>query len=138
MTPIREVTFEFVQSITAELEPGHLYISTEFATAMHQCCCGCGNVVVTPLSPAFWTLIFDGETVSLDPSIGNWNFPCRSHYFIDRNRIAWAPRWSDKQIALGRAWAAARRETLLEHKEGQASKSPDRPLWNKVKKWFRR
>ncbi|MFC4855982.1 DUF6527 family protein [Actinophytocola glycyrrhizae] len=24
---------------------------------------------------------FNGETVSLSPSIGNWSFPCRSHYY---------------------------------------------------------
>src|SRR5258706_12338870 len=102
MTATHELTFEFVRSIPEDLKPSRLYISMEFATAMHQCCCGCGNVVVTPLSPAFWTLIFDGKTVSLDPSLGNWNFPCRSHYWIDRNRVVWAPRWSEKQIALGR------------------------------------
>ena len=32
----------------------------------------------------------DNGTVSLRPSIGNWQLPCRSHYFIVRNRVVWA------------------------------------------------
>ncbi|WP_417924835.1 DUF6527 family protein [Collimonas pratensis] len=26
-----------------------------------------------------WSLTYDGKTVSLDPSIGNWSLPCRAH-----------------------------------------------------------
>jgi hypothetical protein len=136
MIATRELTFEFVHSIPVDLEAGRLYISTEFATAMHQCCCGCGNIVVTPLSPAFWTLIFDGSTVSLNPSIGNWNFPCRSHYFIDRNRVAWVPRWSEKQIALSRASATARRDALFGHTNATASPSDRTSAWRRMKSWF--
>ena len=44
-----------------------------------------------------------GETISLDPSIGNWNFRCQSHYWIRRNRAIWAPRWSRKEIDAARA-----------------------------------
>ena len=33
-----------------------------------------------------------GERALLYPSIGNWQFPCRSHYWIRRNRIIWAGR----------------------------------------------
>jgi hypothetical protein len=36
-----------------------------------------------PISPADWQLAYDGDTVSLTPSIGNWGFPRRSHYWID-------------------------------------------------------
>ena len=43
-----------------------------------------------------------GASVSLDPSIGNWNFPCQSHYWIDRNRVRWAGRWTPEQIDRGR------------------------------------
>lgn len=51
---------------------------------------------MTPLTPADWKLTFDGETVSLYPSIGNWNFPCRSHYWLTKNRIEWAPGWEQE------------------------------------------
>ena len=30
---------------------------------------------------------YDGETVSLSPSIGNFQFPCKSHYWIRENRV---------------------------------------------------
>ena len=72
------------------IEEGILYISVEYCTAIHKCVCGCGNEVVTPLSPTDWEIIFDGKTVSLDPSIGNWNFDCKSHYWIIKNRIRFA------------------------------------------------
>jgi hypothetical protein len=54
---------------------------------------------VTPLSPIDWSLTFDGETITLDPSIGNWSFECKSHYFIRKNKVVWAKRFSDKEIA---------------------------------------
>ena len=33
--------------------------------------------------------MFDGRTISLNPSIGNWSYPCRSHYWIKGNRVVW-------------------------------------------------
>lgn len=92
----------FTPSIPRELEPGVLYISIDCATAIHVCCCGCGQEVVTPLTPTDWQMTFDGETVSLWPSIGNWNFECKSHYVIDRSRVYQAPPWSDRRIDQGR------------------------------------
>lgn len=78
---------EFVHYIPEKLHPGVLYVSVDYATTVHSCCCGCGMEVVTPLTPSDWKLIFDGETVSLSPSIGNWKFPCRSHYVVERGRV---------------------------------------------------
>jgi len=75
----------------------------KYATAIHRCCCGCGNEVVTPLSPVGWFLTFDGDSISLDPSIGNWNFPCRSHYWITRNKVRSASPWSERKIEASRA-----------------------------------
>lgn len=92
----------FVTHIPRVLERGVLYISIEYATAAHSCCCGCGEEVVTPLTPTDWQLIFDGETISLWPSIGNWSFACRSHYVIERSRVVEALPWSDKRIVSGR------------------------------------
>ena len=89
---------EFVRYIPEQLEEGVLYVSIEFATAVHKCFCGCGREVATPLAPTQWKLIFDGKTVSLDPSVGNWAYDCKSHYWIDQNRIIWARRWSEHEI----------------------------------------
>jgi hypothetical protein len=98
----RRLEHRFVQYIPRLLEPGVLYISIEFATAAHKCCCGCDEEVVTPLTPHDWHLTFDGETVSLWPSIGNWAYACQSHYIIKRNRVIAARPWNDDEITAGR------------------------------------
>lgn len=96
------IKHKFVEYIPIQLEQDILYISVEYKTAVHLCICGCGNKVVTPLTPTDWELRFDGKTVSLSPSIGNWNFKCKSHYFITRNSIRHARRWEDWEIEEGR------------------------------------
>ena len=92
----------FVRGIPETLDDGMIYISMEYRTAVHKCACGCGRNVITPLAPEQWRLIYDGK-VSLQPSIGNWSFPCRSHYWIRGNGVVWAEQWSDAQIAAARA-----------------------------------
>ena len=143
---------EFVEHIPTQLEDGTIYISVQFATAVHRCCCGCGNEVVTPLSPTDWTLIFDGDSVSLDPSIGNWGFACQSHYWIRRSRVKWAPRWSRDRIRAGRAADSTAKERYFGRDEatpedearesGGAPPGARRPierLWSKLKSsWFRK
>jgi hypothetical protein len=94
---------KFVDSFPDEIEDGVLYISIPFATAAHRCFCGCGNEVITPFSPTDWKLTFDGRTVSLDPSVGNWSFRCQSHYIIRNNSVLWAQQWTREQIEAGRA-----------------------------------
>lgn len=89
---------EFVKDIPERLEPGILYISIKYSTAVHSCCCGCGIEIVTPFTPTDWKMTFDGETISLHPSIGNWNEPCRSHYVIERGQVIEARPWSNRQI----------------------------------------
>src|SRR5438128_12441334 len=100
----------FVQHIPDGLEPGVLYISMEYATAAHSCCCGCGEQVVTPFTPTDWKMTFDGESISLWPSIGNWNFPCRSHYIIRSGQILGAEPWRDTQIERGRRYDKGRKQ----------------------------
>lgn len=97
------IEHEFVDRIPAERKERTLYVSIPFATAVHNCMCGCGAKIVTPLSPPQWKLTFDGDTVSLWPSIGNSGLACRSHYVIEGNKVHWAPTWTDNQIASGRA-----------------------------------
>ncbi len=88
----------FVKAVPRDLEPGVLYVSMEYGTVVHSCCCGCGFEVVTPLTPTDWRLTFDGESVSLWPSVGSWNLPCQSHYVIDNNRVREALQWSTVRI----------------------------------------
>jgi hypothetical protein len=92
------IAVEFVRLAPKELQEQTLYVSMEYASAVHKCFCGCGYKVVTPLSPAGWQLFFDGRTVTLTPSIGNWAFPCKSHYWIEGNRVRWAGQFSTAEI----------------------------------------
>ncbi len=99
---MKTLLHKFVEFIPEELEEEVIYITVQYRTAVHKCVCGCGNKVVTPLSPTDWKLIFDGKSISLSPSIGNWNFECRSHYWITNNVIHHASQWNEHQIDKGR------------------------------------
>ena len=92
----------FVEHIPDTIEPGVLYITMEYGTAAHSCCCGCGEEVVTPFTPTDWKMTFDGETVSIHPSIGSWSLACRSHYVIRNNCAIEAEPWTDEQIVAER------------------------------------
>lgn len=129
MSEITRLSHEFVDAIPEKVEPGKIYVSIEFATAVHSCACGCEIEVVTPLTPTDWKLIFDGETVSLSPSIGNWSFPCRSHYWIRRGEVQWAGEWTDEEIAAGRANDRIKKERQYdsEIREGRAAKTSKKP-----------
>ncbi len=81
------LTHQFVECIPSELADGVLYISITCSTAVHKCVCGCGNKVVTPITPADWQLSYNGDTVSLTPSIGNWGFPL-PFALLDRRRAS--------------------------------------------------
>lgn len=112
----RTLSHEFVEFVPEQLQEGVLYISTTYATAAHRCFCGCGREVVTPLSPTDWTLSFNGETVSLSPSIGNWSLPCRSHYWIEDNCIQWSGEMSQKAIDASRTRDRQLKAMYFEHR----------------------
>ncbi len=86
---IKELKPLDVKFIPEVLEEGILYVSHEYGTAVHLCCCGCGNQTVTPFFRGGWVLSERLGKVTLRPSIGNWAFPCRSHYWITENRVEW-------------------------------------------------
>jgi hypothetical protein len=94
---------EFVIHAPEKLEPNVLYISIQYSSAIHLCPCGCGNEIVTKISPARWRFTYDGENISLSPSIGNFSLECRSHYFIEKNKIIWARDWSEERVSRGRS-----------------------------------
>jgi hypothetical protein len=97
---MKTISFEFVEFIPEHLEDGVVYISPKCCTAVHKCCCGCQEEVVTPLSPVDWQLTFDGKTISFYPSIGNWGLKCQSHYWIRKNKIFWSEKWSETKIKM--------------------------------------
>lgn len=101
---------EFVDYIPDELVNGRLYVSIRFGTVAHLCACGCGEEVITPLGPSEWKVVYDGVSVSLTPSVGNWGFHCRSHYWIDRGEVRWARPFDDVEIEQVRRTNKARRD----------------------------
>lgn len=102
MNKVLTVQPKFVERIPEHFNAGVIYVSIQYGTVVHKCCCGCGEEVVTPLSPTDWRIIYDGEAISLMPSIGNWSLKCQSHYWVVQNRIVWALKWSAEQIQKGR------------------------------------
>ena len=93
----------FVDTLPDKLEDGILYVCVQYATSAHNCFCGCGREVVTPIHPTKWQMTFNGIGVSLYPSIGNWSLACKSHYWLRNGRVSWADTWSDDEIALARS-----------------------------------
>lgn len=138
MSRPQSVTHEYVEYIPENLQSGILYISLKYKTASHLCCCGCGNKVVTPLNSAKWDLTDHGKSVSLFPSVGNWSFPCKSHYWITRGQIKWAAVMSDRQINHIRKIDHADAELYALTKDPEsASNSIISQLWLWVKNWFK-
>jgi hypothetical protein len=131
----QRIEHKFVDDIPERPEAGILYVSMRYATALHLCCCGCKREVVTPLAPAQWRLTFDGESVSLHPSVGSWNLPCRSHYVINRGQVIEAPPWSNEEVAFGRARDRRARTAYYTSKERdlgsvtQGTSVPPRKSW---------
>jgi hypothetical protein len=125
------ILHEFVEFVPSELNEGTLYISIPYEIAVHLCACGCGIKVVTPISPPEWQLIWNGDTVSLTPSIGNWQFPCRSHYWIRRDEIRWAGPMTEEEIAEGRRRDA---EGLEDYFAGETAE-PDFPPIPSARPW---
>lgn len=139
---ISTVTPVFLEAIPDRLEEGILYICERYRTAAHKCCCGCGEEVITPLTAADWSVHKEGNTVSLIPSIGNWSFECKSHYWINRNQVMWAKTMSQNQIkkikAQDKSDKAAHIAAINEQKAQQASQpSLIAKLWLSLTRWWR-
>lgn len=92
----------FIDEIPEDLEDGILYVSEECRVALHNCACGCGEEVSTPLVHTEYRLSMEGGEASVWPSIGNHDFACKSHYVIKRGRILWAREMTRAAIEAGR------------------------------------
>ena len=82
-----------------DMEHGVIYVSIPFQLAIHLCACGtCRQQTVTPLNlfpedSRGWNYFVSGEQpdllVTLTPSIGNFQMPCKSHYYVTLGQIVW-------------------------------------------------
>lgn len=90
MERLTELSPRFVEFMPDALEHGVLYVSKKYGVAIHLCACGCGEKTVTPFgSPSGWTLEDVDGAVTLNPSVYNYQVPCRAHYFVRRNKVEW-------------------------------------------------
>jgi hypothetical protein len=153
---VKRVRFshKVVDSLPEPLQPNTLYVTADEDVAGHLCACGCGREVITPLSPTDWSISVDRRGASLEPSIGNWSFPCRSHYFIRSGAVAWAGDMSNKAVAQGRQRDKAVKRRYYE-RQGMplpranselatplpprpAPRAADKSLGQKLKAWWKR
>lgn len=145
MRKMAGVTLQEVEFIPERLEQGILYISRKYGTAIHLCCCGCGKEVVTPIGATDWSLKITGNNVTLYPSIGNWSFECRSHYWIRNSRVVWAEDMSQATIERGRDANLRRKAAFFA--EDNAQRHPPKKrvqgeasiishIWATIKRWF--
>lgn len=138
----KRLEHRFVENIPDRLEAGILYVSMEYATSAHSCCCGCGEEVVAPFTPTDWKMTFDGETISLRPSIGNWTLKCRSHYVIERGRVIEAAPWSDEQVAAERRRDRGAKERFYGHSPignvaaPTLTSKPTQSFWRWISDWL--
>ncbi|MBP8181274.1 MAG: hypothetical protein KAZ88_09800 [Acidimicrobiia bacterium] len=102
MSRVLHLRPQFVDLIPSQIDDGVIYVSIKYRTAAHNCCCGCGQKVVTPISPTDWQIGFDGVDVSVTPSVGNWSFACQSHYWIKRGDVHWSYKFSPEEIRRAR------------------------------------
>lgn len=102
----------FVDSVPVTLQDGVLYVCLKHNTVSHLCACGCAHRIDTPLDPNEWRLTYNGHSISLYPSIGNWDIPCQSHYYITENvaiPIVKKKKWKNKRDK-GKWYLRGRRE----------------------------
>ncbi|MCE0490331.1 hypothetical protein LU196_09745 [Pantoea sp. Mb-10] len=135
--------------IPERMEMGKLYVSMKYSTLAHLCACGCENEVITPLSPLDWSMTYNGKDISLHPSIGNWGFPCRSHYWIRKNKISWAGDMNDDVIKINRERNLSLKLSTYKDDQCEVNVAPTLSkkenvkisfigiLFNGLKKWFK-
>ena len=94
---VNEFELQVVRRIPEDLQEGILYVCFECDVVVHLCACGCGEKVVLQIAPHFWYVRYDGETISLYPSVGNYQYLCRSHYWIEQNQVKWVHNMPEKK-----------------------------------------
>ncbi len=123
------IRLEVVEFMPTQLEAGVLYVSEKYRTAAHLCACGCGEKVRTQLGNLGWCFIKGRSGPTLYPSIGNWQKPCRSHYFITNGQVLWQDNWTDEEVFEGRRAEEIRRDDYFNR--NQESR------WSRFENWLK-
>lgn len=124
-----------VDFLPKELEEGILYVSEEYGIAGHLCPCGCKNKIMTPIDPSEWSFKEINNEPTLYPSIGNWQLPCRSHYWITNGKIEWSYDWSEEEIIEGRKYEEKKRKAYYDKLETERNK---KPILKRILDWVKK
>lgn len=127
---IDRMRLELVEFMPSILEPGVLCVSEKYRTAAHLCACGCGEKIRTQLGPLGWKFTSQRQGPSLYPSIGNWQKPCRSHYFIKSGLVVWATALTEVEVLYGR-------QAELKHRDAYF-REQNSGWWAQLKSWWDR
>ena len=133
---LKLMTPKFVDYIPTDgddLVPGTLYITLQHNMVVHRCPCGCGELSEFMLDPIRHRMKYDGENVTFVPSIGNSNLQCRSHYWIQENRVLWCSPMEDWEIEL-----AERREHETALRVRSATSLEKNTHLENLQRWFRK
>jgi hypothetical protein len=122
-----------VHFLPKELQEGVLYVSEEFGVAGHLCPCGCKSKVITPLDATEWSFKEVNGRPTLFPSIGNWELPCQSHYWVTNGNIEWSYKWSEDKIIAGQKDEDRRRKSYYESLE---KKQVKKPIFRRIFDWI--
>lgn len=110
------------------LADGVVYVSDEYELAALKCACGCGHPITL--------LLGDGHRVreshglaDISPSIGVWDAPCKSHFWVRNGQVLWAEEFSGADI-----------EAAMVRQLGRHSKAatPRRPWYVRFAAWAAR
>lgn len=90
--------YQLVDRMPKEMREGVVYHTEEFGLAGLLCACGCGHRV-TLLVPDSHEVSSEGGYVTIRPSVGVLDAPCKSHYVISAGNIQWLPPFTDRHAA---------------------------------------
>ena len=127
-----KIQLQHVEYMPKELKPGILYVSMRFNVAGHLCPCGCANKVITPLGPYEWKFTEKNGKPTLSPSLGNWQIPWQSHYWITNGEIEWSYQWTKEQIEAGYTKEQVQRELYYR----QRTVPQKITLWEQITSWL--
>lgn len=85
--------YELVERIPRQMAEAVVYHTEEFELAGLLCACGCGHriTLLVPDSHEVWD---DGGYVTISPSVGVLDAPCKSHFFITRGNVEMLPAFT--------------------------------------------
>jgi len=80
------VTPEYIEFMPEvdDMKENTIYISLKFSVTGHRCLCGCGSLTILPINNDGWNMTDNDNKLTFTPSVGNFQYPCKSHYIITK------------------------------------------------------